>query len=261
MPEAARTMIVTGASSGIGAALARAAAAEGFGVVLVARRAARLEEVAQSIRSHGGNAVALTGDVTQAELPERIVATALESFGRIDVIVNNAGGGAYGLLLDQSDAQIQAQLQLHVVAPLTLARAALSHLETTRGQLVFIGSGAARVPAPRFGAYALAKAAIRAAAIGLRRELRERGVGVTYVDPGLVATEFHSAMGIERANEVPAASPQRVARAILRGIARRSAVVNAVAWQTAGTVLAEWLGTLSDSVVISRFTPQRARDA
>ncbi len=254
MPDGLRSLIVTGASSGIGAALARAAAADGYALTLVARRAERLEEVAASIRSAGGKVVTVTGDVTGEAMPERIVTAALGAFGRIDVVVNNAGAGVFGRLLDQSDAAIDAQWRLHVTAPLRLARRALPSLEATRGQLVFLGSGAARVPLPNYGAYALTKAAVRAAAIQLRRELRARGVAVTYVDPGLVASEFHTAMGIERASEVPATSPQRVARAILRGIARRRGVVNAVPWQTAGTALGEWLGTLSDPIIVSRFS-------
>jgi short-subunit dehydrogenase len=258
MPDNERVLIVTGASSGIGAALARAAAGAGYRVAIVARRAERLEEVARAIRDGGGTVVPIAGDVTAGDMPVRIVNTALSSFGRIDVVVNNAGGGALGSLLDQTDAAIEAQWRLHVVAPLRISRAALPHLEAVRGQLVFLGSGIARVPLPNYGAYALVKAAIRAAATQLRRELRDRGVAVTYVDPGLVATEFHKAMGIERANDVPAASPERVARAILRGIARRSAVVNAVPLHTAGATLGEWFATLADEFIISRLTPREA---
>ncbi len=258
MPDDALVLIVTGASSGIGAALARAAAGAGYRVAIVARRAERLEEVAQAIRNGGGTVLPVAGDVTAGDMPARIVNATLGSFGRIDVVVNNAGGGALGSLLDQTDAAIEAQWRTHVVAPLRLSRAALPHLETSGGQLVFLGSGIARVPLPNYGAYALAKAAIRAAATQLRRELRDRGVGVTYVDPGLVSTEFHKAMGIERANEVPAASPERVAHAILRGIARRSAVVNAVPLHTAGAILGEWFGTLTDDFIISRLAPRKA---
>jgi short-subunit dehydrogenase len=256
MPEE-RTLVLTGASSGIGRALALAAAGDGYRVLMVARRGDRLEEVTRSIRNLGGTSVALAGDVTAHDMPVRIVETATRAFGRIDVVVNNAGGGVYGPLLEQSDAAIDAQWQLHVAAPLRIARAALPYLEATHGQLVFIGSGSARIPLPHYGAYAPAKAAIRAAAIQLRRELRARGIAVTYVDPGLVATEFHSAMGIERAEEVPAASPQRVASAILQGISRRSAVVNGVPWQTAGTALGEWFGALADPIIVTRFTPTR----
>jgi len=257
MPDNERVLIVTGASSGIGAALARAGAGAGYRVAIVARRAERLEEVARSIRDGGGHVVSIVGDVTGDGMPARIVATTLSSFGRIDVVVNNAGGGGLGPLLEQTDAAIETQWRTHVVAPLKLSRAALPHLEAVRGQLVFLGSGIARVPLPNYGAYSLAKAAIRAAATQLRRELRDRGVAVTYVDPGLVATEFHKAMGIERANEVPAASPEHVARAILRGIARRSTRVNAVPLHTAGAALGEWFGKLADGFIISRLSPRK----
>jgi short-subunit dehydrogenase len=261
MPDNGRVLIVTGASSGIGAALARTAADAGYRVAIVARRVERLEKVARAIHDAGGTVVSIAGDVTAGDMPGRIVATAMSSFGRIDAIVNNAGAGAFGALLDQTDAAIEAQWRLHVIAPLKLSRAALPHLEAARGQLVFLGSGIARVPLPNYGAYALAKAAVRAAATQLRRELRDRGVAVTYVDPGLVATEFHEVIGIERRGKVSAASPERVARAILRGIARHSAVVNAVPWQTAGAVLGEWFGTLADPFIISRLSPQKAAGA
>lgn len=256
MPEPSRTLIVTGASSGIGRALAERAAAQGYRVVAVARRAALLDELAQSIRREGGACVAVAGDVTARDIPAHIVTVAMREFGRVDVLVNNAGAGAYGPLLEQSDAAIEAQWQLNVAAPLRLSRAALPHLRSTRGQLVFLGSGVARIPLPSWGAYAPAKAAIRAAAIQLRRELRAHGVAVTYVDPGVVISEFHSTVGIAR-NPGLTLSPQRVAHAIMRGIQRRSAVINAAPLQTAFTTVAEWLGPLADPIVIRRYGAHR----
>jgi len=256
MPNA-RTMVVTGASSGIGRALAFEAAHDGFAVVAVARRTELLAEIALHIRAGGGACAVVPTDVRAGDAPGRIVDTALQAFGRIDVVVNNAGGGAYGALLEQSDAALEAQWQLHVAAPLRIARAALPHLEKSRGQLIFVGSGIARVPVPQYGGYALAKAAIRTAAIQLRRELRDAGVSVAYVDPGLVATEFHEAAGVERDPRVKAASPERVAHSILRGIKRRRPTINAQWWQSAGTVLGEFAGTLADRTV-STFTPKPA---
>jgi len=250
-------MIVTGASSGIGRALALGAARAGYGVAIAARRAGRLEEVATAIRSAGGRCVAIVGDVTAREMAARIVETTRGEFGRIDVLVNNAGAGAYGPLLEQGDAALDAQWQLHVGAPLRLARAALPDLEKSRGQIFFVGSGVARVPLPNFGAYPLAKAAIRAAAIQLRRELRPRHIAVTYLDPGVVASEFHSTAGIVRSMSF-SASPERVARAILRGIGRRAAVVNGVPWQTALTALGEFSGSLADPFIIRAFTAHRS---
>jgi hypothetical protein len=92
--------------------------------------------------------------------------------------------------------------------------------------------------------------------VQLRRELRDRGIAVTYVDPGLVATEFHDAAGVERDPRVKAVEPERVARAILRGIERRPSTVNAVWWQSAGTAIGEFAGTLADHTV-STFTPKK----
>ncbi|HTX58415.1 MAG TPA: SDR family NAD(P)-dependent oxidoreductase [Verrucomicrobiae bacterium] len=250
-----RVLVVTGASSGIGRALALAGARDGFAVLAIARRADRLAALCEEIAARGGTCTTLVLDVRSPEAPARIAETALQIYGRIDVVVNNAGGGSLGALLEVGDAEIEAQWQLHVAAPLRIARAALPQLRATRGQLVFVGSGLARVPVPNYGAYAPAKAAIRAAAIQLRRELRADGIAVTYVDPGLVASEFHAAMGIARSNDVPAATPERVARAILRGIARRSPSVAGVPWQTAGTILGEWSSTLADPTLI-RMAPQ-----
>ena len=160
MPDNERVLIVTGASSGIGAALARAAARRRLSRRdrRAPRRAARRSR-AMRFATPAVQVVSVAGDVTAGDMPARIVATTLSSFGRIDAVVNNAGGGALGALLEQTDAAIEAQWRLHVVAPLKLSRAALPHLEATRGQLVFLGSGIARVPLPNYGAYALAKAA------------------------------------------------------------------------------------------------------
>jgi 3-oxoacyl-[acyl-carrier protein] reductase len=250
-----RSIVVTGASSGIGAALARRAAAAGWSVLLVARRGDRLDALAAEIRTAGGRCETLVTDVTAADAPRAIVACALRAFERIDVIVNNAGSAHASTLLDESDAQIERQWQLHVAAPLRIARAALPHIEPLHGGFVFLGSGLARVPAPGYGAYAPAKAAIRAAAIQLRRELRPRGVFVTYVDPGVVDTEFSHASGMREQVASWHAKPEGVATAILRGIERRAARVNAVPWQTAGTVLGEWLPALADAAMASLVTP------
>lgn len=258
-------IIITGASSGIGRALAIEAARAHYCVVISARRGERLEQVAAAIRSAGGACATVRGDVRDPHMPQRLVDGALTNFGRIDAVANIAGMGAPGALLEQSDAAIEAQWQVHVTAPLRIARAALPHLRATRGQLLFIGSGLARVPAPNFGAYAAAKAAIRAVAIQLRRELREHGIAVTYVDPGAVATEFSEAAGMKQtAPSALLADPTAVARRILRGLRRRSARVNAVPYHTAGAVLGEWFPSLADRAlgrIVARPLPPEAHEA
>lgn len=243
------TTIVTGASAGIGAALVRAATARGWQVLAVARRGDRLNALAAET-----HCATLDADVTAAGAATRIVSEALRRFGSIDVAINNAGSATPGALLEQSEAQIDAQWQLHVAAPLRIARAALPSLIETHGGLVFVGSGLARVPAPNYGAYASAKAAIRAAAIQLRRELRPRGVFVTYVDPGVVDTEFSQASGMASHPAWWHAKPDAVAQRILRGIERRAARVNAVPWQTAGTVFGEWFPSIADAAMANLVT-------
>jgi short-subunit dehydrogenase len=249
-----RSIVITGASSGIGAALARRAASSGWAVLMLARRGERLESLAREIREGGGSAETLVADVLDGATPQAIVDRAVHAFGRIDVVVNNAGAAHASTLLDESEAQIERQWQLHVAAPLRIARAALPQVERAHGGLVFFGSGLARVPAPGYGAYAPAKAAIRAAAIQLRRELHARGVFITYVDPGVVDTEFSRASGMEERPASWHATPAAVAAVILRGIEHRASRVNAVPWQTAATVLAEWLPGIADRAMASFVT-------
>ena len=174
-----RTLVVTGASAGIGREVVRLAPQFGFDVVAVARRKDRLDALASELQARGARCLALPLDVRTANAAKTIVDAASNAFGRIDVLLNNAGAGAPGNLLDQSDAAIAAQWELHVLAPLRITRAALPMLRASQGQVMFVGSGLARVPSPGFGAYAPVKAAIRAAAIQLRRELRPDGIAVT----------------------------------------------------------------------------------
>jgi short-subunit dehydrogenase len=241
-----RVMIVTGASSGIGRALAREAANAGWRVLAVARRRERLEELEREIRAGGGVAEILVADVVAADTPRRIVESALRAFGRIDAVVNNAGHGAPGELLAQSDAALDQQWQTHVTAPLRISRAALPALLSSHGSLSFVGSGLARVPAPYYGAYCTAKGAVRAMTTQLRRELSSQGIAVTYVDPGVVDTEFSEASGMKRERDGIAASPQRVARAMLRGIDRRARVVNAVPLHALAAMLGEFFPGTTD---------------
>jgi short-subunit dehydrogenase len=253
-----RSIVVTGASSGIGAALARRAAAGGWAVLAVARRGDRLEALAREIIASGGRCETLIADVTWNTAPQTIVDRALRAFDRLDVVVNNAGSAHASTLLEETDAQIERQWQLHVAAPLRIARAALPAIERVHGGLVFFGSGLARVPAPGYGAYAPAKAAIRAATTQLRRELASRGVFITYVDPGVVDTEFSRAAGMEERPASWHATPDGVAATILRGIERRASRINAVPWQTVATVLGEWLPALTDRAMANFVTPAAA---
>ena len=244
-----RTLIVTGASSGIGRELARQAARAGFAVVAVARRADRLEMLAAEIAAEGGTCAAIVGDVTQGATAQKIVDVGLREFGRIDVLINNAGAGVAGNLLEQSDTAIDTQWQTHVHAPLRITRLAFPALREAHGQVFFVGSGLARIPAPGFGAYPAVKAAIRAVASQLRRELRSSGVAVTYVDPGAVDTEFSSAAGMERSPGAVLAKPESVAARILNAVRTRPPRLSGAPLQAIGVAVGEAFPALADAVM------------
>jgi short-subunit dehydrogenase len=245
----ARAMIVTGASSGIGRALASRAANAGYGVLAVARRADLLADLARSLEGAAGTVEPLALDLRSPGAAERIVAAALRRFSRIDVLVNNGGAVAVGPIAEQSDDGLREQFDVHVLAPLALVRAALPALRATRGHVFFIGSGVARVPIGGLGAYPAAKAAIRNASRIARSELRADGIAVTYVDPGAVDTAFMRRVGLAGPPSMIAVSPHEVARKLMQSLATRRAVVNVAPWQTAFVALGELLPSVADYVL------------
>jgi short-subunit dehydrogenase len=241
-----RVAVITGASSGIGLALAERAVRAGYGVVAVGRRAERLACLERQVERAVGRITTLVVDVREPRAAERIVREALERFGRIDVLVNNAGAVAVGPITQQSDAALHEQFDVHVIVPLALVREALPALHASRGHIVFVGSGVARIPVGSLGAYPPAKAAVRNLARVVRNELRNDGITVTYVDPGAVATEFMTRAGFPGPPRSLAVSPQAVARRIFTAFETRRSVVNAVPWQSAFVALGAALPALAD---------------
>jgi short-subunit dehydrogenase len=244
-----RAIIVTGASSGIGRALAERAARAGYAVLAIGRREDRLAELARNAAAHGGEVAVLALDLREPGAAERIVAAAGARFGRIDVLVNNAGGVAAGALSAQSDAALREQYETHVLVPLALVREALPLLRASRGHVFFIGSGVARIPVTGLGGYPSAKAAVRSIARTIRNELRPQGIGVTYVDPGAVDTEFMTRAGMAPAPRSILVSPHEVARKIFNTIGSDRGTLNAVPWQTAFVALAEHFPSLTDALL------------
>lgn len=256
MPDG-KVLVITGAGSGIGYQTALEASRRGFAVLAVSRQEPSLYELAATIVHDGGACVALPLDVTAADAPLRIVQAARESFGRIDVLINNAGAATAGRLLEQADEQINAQWELHVAAPLRITRAALPMLQESRGQVMFVGSGLARVPSPYYGAYCAAKAAVRAMTTQLRRELHGTGVAVTYVDPGSVRTNFAKTAGIPSFGpDWAVVQPERVARRIVRAAATRPPILNAIPMHTFGAMLGEWFPHFADRALRKRTPPE-----
>jgi short-subunit dehydrogenase len=224
---AERVVLVTGASSGIGAALAREFAREGADLVLAARRVSRLEELAAEVRALGRRALVVACDVTQDGALERAVGQAVEAFGRLDVAVANAGFGVVGPFEPLDD--YRRQFETNVFGVLRTAAAALPALWRTRGTFVIIGSVSGHVPTAGASPYAMSKAAVRAFAGSLRAEVRGAGVGVVLVSAGFVDSEFRAVdnQGRHHAgarDPVPAwlvVPTPRAARVIVNAVARR----------------------------------------
>lgn len=223
---------ITGASSGIGRALAEVFAAEGADVAVSARRADRLAETARRVEAAGRRALTVPCDVTDEAAVEQAVRQVVEHFGRLDVAVANAGFGVTGSLERITAAEWRRQLDVNVVGLAVTARHALPHLRATRGRLALVGSVAAFVPLPGSGAYAASKAAVHAIGQTLAAELHGTGVSCTTLHPGFVVSDiarvdnegvFHEG----RPDPRPARlmwPTDRAARVMVRAIHRRRRV-------------------------------------
>lgn len=195
-----RAIIVTGATSGIGRAAARAFARERGSIVAVGRNHAALTEVVAEVVSAGGRAVACDADLTSADAPPRIVKAALDAFGRIDVVVNAAGIIASAPLESTTDELWDSMMAINARAPFRLMREAAPHLKATRGAVVNVSSVNGLRSFPGVLAYCVSKAAVdhltRCAAI----EMAPLGVRINAVNPGVTVTNLHrrSGMGEEQ---------------------------------------------------------------
>ena len=188
---AGRACAVTGASSGIGRETARMLCAEGADVLLIARSEQRLTEAAEECAQAGGNAVPLALDVTGEDAGERIVAAAAESFGQLDVLVNNAGTAKWRDLDDVPDADWRAAFELNVMGPLRAMRAAAPAMaERGWGRIVNVSSTAGKRPSAAMPEYSVAKAAELSLSRLFADRYAEQGVLVNAICPGPVASEM-----------------------------------------------------------------------
>jgi short-subunit dehydrogenase len=234
---------LTGASSGIGAALARELAKKGYRLALTARRADRLDALAAECRNAGAEVVVLPADLGDVEAAARLVTATVDAFGRLDVLINNAGYGLSAAFGQVEATDIVRQLDVNLVTPILLAKYALPHLLASRGTIINVGSSLSAIAAPGFGVYGTTKAGMAYWNDALRRELAPSGVHVCLVEPGPVTTEFFdAATGSAGASSSPwemkppaalSAKADDVARRIARLIERprrRISVLRRVVW-------------------------------
>lgn len=222
-----QVVLITGASSGIGEALARQFRAEGANVALLARRRDRLERLVRELGSE--HALSVECDVTRDGDLERAVRDVVIRFGRIDTVVANAGFSVTSRLEDLKLEDYRRQFETNVFGLLRTIYASLDELKKTRGRLALIGSVMGHVSLPQTSPYAMSKYAVRALAEAITEELRPEGISVTLISPGFVSTEirmvdnkgiFHS----ENEDYVPAwiqVPAARAAREITSAIYRR----------------------------------------
>jgi len=188
--------LVTGASSGIGAATAERLAAAGADVVLVSRSEDQLSDLAADIEaSTDTNAHVVETDVTDPEQVSAAVDATVDTFGRLDIVVANAGVGIDEPVTEMSDESYRTMMGVNVDGAFYTARAAVPHLSDSQGSLVFVSSFSGQYPRPANPIYAATKWWVRGFALSLQAAVGDEGIGITQINPTEVRTEFGSDSG------------------------------------------------------------------
>jgi short-subunit dehydrogenase len=222
-----QTAILTGASGGLGNFIAPAMARAGMNLVLVAFPGEGLHEVCSAVSKEGVKAISLNLDLRDAEQRRRVVSTTLEEFGRVDVLVNNAGLEASAVYHELSEGQINDILTVNLEAPMMLTRAVIPEmLRQGHGHIVNMSSLAGKFGPGYQEAYTATKAALTAFTFSLRGTYRRTGVSASVVCPGFVEAGIYERMKKQIGRPAPGllgagvCSPGRVARAVIRAIER-----------------------------------------
>ncbi|MEW6059256.1 MAG: SDR family NAD(P)-dependent oxidoreductase [Actinomycetota bacterium] len=253
--------VVTGASSGFGELTAKLLASEGANVALAARRAERLEGVAEQIAARGGSAVVVPCDVTKLADLEELRDRVDEAYGRCDVLVNNAGIPGGGPLIDLSFEAIEQVVRVNLLAVMLCTRVFLPMmLEQGRGHIVNVASLSGRFAAPGASVYGATKRGVIAFSEALYYELGPKGILVTSVNPGFAVTERFPQTHRPKAILM---KPEKVAAAIVdtvkKGKAPQVTVPRAVAPLEALRILTPPLYRWGVRKVTSRFSATRAK--
>lgn len=252
--------LVTGASSGIGEAVARELASRGAAVGLSARRLDRLEAVASEIRAGGGRAVAVACDVALDGEVERATRRVREHLGPISLVVANAGFGVSGEVDEVGVDGFRRQYETNVFGVVRTIQATVDDLRSTRGVIAILGSVAGYFGVRGQAPYCSSKAAVRVIAQSLWAELRRDGVGVVLVSPGYVESEIRrrGEGGALKPDPVPGwlvMPAEKAARRIVRAMLRRRQEVVL----TAHGRLGAWLARLAPGLLLRLLAPARSK--
>ena len=259
-----RSVLLTGATGGIGRATALRLARAGARLTLVARTEEPLRALAGEISAAGGEAVAVAADVTVAADGERAVAAAVQRFQALDALVNNAGVGYLRAIDEATEAEIEEMVRLNLLGLIRMTRAALPSLLSRPGSaLVNVSSYAGKVGAPNYSYYGATKFAVVGLTEGWRREVAARGLKVTLLLPAAVETPFLDRAGRSRAlGAGPAGTllqPEAVARGIERALRRHPPELYLPGRNRALGIVNSAFPALSDRIVNALFRYPRGR--
>jgi short-subunit dehydrogenase len=186
-----RVVLITGGSRGLGLVLARQLGSEGAQLMLLARDQQELDRAAAHLRSRGARVETLVGDVRDPCTAKKAVAATIREYGRLDVLINNAGIIIVGPLENTTEADYETALEIHLWAPLRFMKEAIPYLKRTQGRIVNISSIGGKIAVPHLAPYSASKFALAGLSDAFRAELAKDGVKVTSVFPGLMRTGSH----------------------------------------------------------------------
>lgn len=225
-----RAALVTGGSSGIGLAIARVLAEEGFALTLASRTKEKVEAAAAEL-----GAYAVTANVAEPDECESLVAAHMEKWGRLDVLVNSAGIGIGGRVEDMETKHMGLQIAVNLGGVLLVTRAAIPHLRETRGLIVNLASIAGTLATPGLAVYGATKAAVIALTRSLNGELENDGVRVTAISPGFVDTPMAEWAGLAPDEMIRPEDCAEIVRMLLR-LSPRARIPNVVVQRLEGEV-------------------------
>jgi 3-oxoacyl-[acyl-carrier protein] reductase len=231
-----RVALVTASSKGLGRASAEALAAEGAPVVICARGGAALADTAAAIRAAGGRVLAIEADVTDPAVPDQLVQAAVDEFGRLDILVANAGGPPPGRALDVDDAAIESAVNANLLTSVRLARAAVPHMRAASwGRICMITSVSVRQPISGLALSNVARTGLWAWAKTLAQDVAPDGITVNLACPGMHATERALELG---RTDVPLGDPADFGKVVAFLCSQPAAFVSGVALGVDGAAVA-----------------------